>query len=247
MNNSNIERSAQSLTPGVEVVLYELDLTGIVSATTGVAGDLYRFCSSAEMGTNQVLFGGNAYTPIGIETDGFEVSGKGRLPTPRIKISNIDLWGSAIIASLGEPVGAKVTRYITFDRYLDTVSDPDPEAVFLPQIFTIERKVSQNRDYVEFELSAAIDQSGRMLPKRQILRDYCTHIYRRWDATTNSFDYSKATCPYIGSNYYNSQDAAVSSAAEDGCGKLISSCKLRFPGLPLPTRAFPGVGRIRTR
>ena len=256
-SNASLLQRQQSLTPGTAVELFVFDATMIRNKAGTEYGSLYRFCSKATNGTS-VLFGGNTYTGIGIEAEGFEVSGKGRLPSPKLRISNIDLWASTVINSLGDPLGAKITRFLTFDRYLDAGTEPDSAAIFLPQIFNVERKVSQTREFVEFELSASMDQAGRMLPKRQILRDNCTHIYRRWDAVAGEFDYSKATCPYVGSDtiqggdedpYFTVTDKSTTDPAEDRCGKRLTSCKLRFESqsLPLPTRAFPGVGRIRTR
>ena len=256
-NNLNISRRQQSLTPGREVELFTFDASSIPTLDGTGVGGLYRFCSRAINGTT-VLFGGNVYTGIGIEAEGFETAGKGRLPSPKLRISNIDLWASTLINSLGDPLGATITRFLTFDRYLDNGEQPDSAAIFLPQIFVIERKISQTREYVEFELSASMDQAGTFLPKRQILRDNCTHVYRRWNVSAGEFDYSSATCPYVGSDtiqggaedpYFDVDDESTTDPARDVCGKRLNSCKLRFEsqGLPLPTRAFPGVARIRQR
>lgn len=257
-SNASLQARQQSLTPGVELELFEFDASALKTLDGTGVGNLYRFCSSYRVTTGTVSFGGNTYTPIAIEAEGFETKGKGTLPTPKLRIANIDLWATTIINSLGDPLGARITRFLTFDRYLDDGEEPDGEAVFFPQIFVVERKSSMTREFVEFELSASMDQAGRMLPRRQILRDNCTHIYRRWDSVAGEFDYSKATCPYVGSDtieggtetpYFTVEDEATDDATRDVCGKRLNSCKLRFEsqGLPLPTRAFPGVARIRVR
>ena len=46
---------------------------------------------------------------------------------------------------------------------------PDPTATFDEQIFVIDRKSTENRDIVEFELAATYDIQGVRLPKRQVL------------------------------------------------------------------------------
>ena len=46
---------------------------------------------------------------------------------------------------------------------------PDPTATFDEQIFIIDRKSTENRDVVEFELAATYDIQGVRLPKRQVL------------------------------------------------------------------------------
>ena len=76
-------------------------------------------------------------------------------------------------------IGAKFTRIRTLASSLDAVNfagntNPfgTPNADELPQeIFFIDRKVSENRSAVEFELTSEIDLSGRKIPFRQVLRD----------------------------------------------------------------------------
>ena len=46
---------------------------------------------------------------------------------------------------------------------------PNPTATFDEQIFIIDRKSTENRDVVEFELAATYDIQGVRLPKRQVL------------------------------------------------------------------------------
>src|SRR5262249_20760879 len=108
--------------------------------------------------------------------------------------------------------------------------------------YEIKRKVAQNKVYVEWELGAAIDVQGVMIPGRVILQDACTHLYRRWNGT--AFDYSKATCPYTGTSSFDQNGNAVGPSG-DRCSKRIApGCKLRCGVGPLPPRAFPGVARV---
>jgi lambda family phage minor tail protein L len=258
--NANLLRRQQSLTPGREIQLFTLDTTAIQRLDGSGYGGIYRFCSSFRESSRTITFNSLLYTPIAIEASGFETLGKGVLPSPRLQIANTSLEITTIIQELGDPVGARVTRFLTFDRYLDDGSEPDPEAMFLPQIYLIERKIKETRMMVEFELSASMDQAGRMLPKRQILRDACTHIYRRWDGS--AFDTSAATCPWVGNGiadpdtegpYFLRDDVETLEPSLDNCGKRLRSCEVRHAPedgpirLDLPTRAFPGVARIRAR
>ena len=77
-------------------------------------------------------------------------------------------------------MGATVTRIRTLARFLDAANfpgnsnpfgTPDPDAEFPREIYTIDRKASENRDVVEFELAAAFDLVGVRAPKRQCTRD----------------------------------------------------------------------------
>ncbi len=243
-----IQAQKQLLSPGDRIELFDLDLRDL-------GGNLYHFVSSTATAGATVAWQGRTYTPMPIEASDFEVSGQGTLPQPKLRMSNVLLMVSTIINALGDPLGGKLTRWVTFVKYLDGQPAADANQHFIPQHFVIERKTVQTNVYVEFELSAPMDQEGRYLPGRQVLRDTCTHRYRRWDADTSSFDYARATCPWAGSDgvtggaegpYYDELDHLTTDPTEDRCGKRLASCKLRFgQGTTLPTRAFPAVSRIR--
>ena len=46
---------------------------------------------------------------------------------------------------------------------------PDPTATFPNEVYFIDRKSTENRDIIEFELAASFDLQGVRLPKRQVL------------------------------------------------------------------------------
>jgi len=46
---------------------------------------------------------------------------------------------------------------------------PDPTATFPNEVYYIDRKVTETRDIIQFELSANFDLDGVRLPKRQVL------------------------------------------------------------------------------
>lgn len=227
----------QSLEANAMVELFIIDLS-----TYG--GGLYYFTSSAKE-TMPIQFQGNTYTPIDFKADGFETNGTGSLPTPKIQISNVKREITAAVLQYNDLVGCKITRLRTFRNFLDDGVDADPNAMLPVDIYVIDRKSSHNKLFIEWELAASLDQQGRMLPNRQILRDTCTHRYRIWNPDTGSFDYSKVTCPYVGTNYFSSSGDSTFNAGEDKCGKKLSDCKARFQNASLPTRAFPGVAKVR--
>lgn len=110
----------------------------------------------------------------------------------------------------------------------------DPTAEFPVDIFYIDRKASETREVVEFELASSFDVAGVQLPRRQIVQNVCTWRYRG------------AECGYTGTNYFDANDAAVGTLALDVCGKRLSSCKVRFGANdPLPFGSFPAAGLTR--
>lgn len=228
---SNFAAHVQALSLDNYVELFDLDATSL-------GGSLYHFVSSL-LSDTPITWQTNVYEPVPCEATGFEVNGQGSLPTPHLKVANINLAFSAVAIAYNDLLGCKVTRHRTFKMFLDGQPDADPDAE-LVDFYRVERKVAQNKVYVEWELAAWIDQQGAQIPGRQVLQDACTQIYRYWNGS--SFDYTKATCPYTGTNYFDVNGNSVSSAAQDVPGRGIANCcKRRFPGQPLPTRAFPGV------
>lgn len=244
-----IAADKQKLLPGRRVELFDLDLAIFQ------AGLKYHFCSAFNENV-AIQWKGNTYTPIPVIAEGFEVSGKGSLPTPTLRLSNVSLLPSTIINQFGDPVGAKITRWVTFANYLDNGATPDPNQHFLPEIYFVERKTAHNKVFVEFELSASMDQEGRQLPGRQVLRDACTFRYRSYNAATGTFDYTDVTCPWAGSDqveggtespFFTAAGVSTSNPALDRCGKKLSDCQLRFTplGVDIPFGGFPGVARVR--
>lgn len=234
----SIKSEVQSLEMDNIVTLYQID-------TTPIGGDAIFYFTKRMRETNYISFGGIQYAAIDISATGFLWDGNGAFPTPTIQVSNVANLLTAIVIELKDLCGAKFTRIRTFEQYLDDGANPDSTQMFAPDIYTIEQKTKHNKVYIEWQLSSILDQSGRQLPGRTILRDVCTHTYRIWNATTGTFDYTNASCPYSGSACYDENDKAVSASLDD-CGRRLTSCKLRFGANgQLPTRAFPGVARTR--
>ena len=92
----------------------------------------------------------------------------------------------------------------------------DPTAEFPREIYYIDRKASENRDLIEFELAAAFDLVGVRAPKRQCVSNVCQWIYRGPE------------CGYAGNAFFNFNDVPVAAIGQDVCGKRLRSCELRF-------------------
>jgi len=112
-------------------------------------------------------------------------------------------------------------------------------------MFRVERKTNENPIYIEWELSASIDNQGAQIPARMVIRDTCTWRYRVWNPLSASFDYSLAQCPYVGSTY-DVYDNVTTDNTKDDCGRSVNSCKIRFGSTAaLPFAGFPGVARFQ--
>lgn len=141
---------------------------------------------------------------------------------------SIYIWGAQLEA------GSSVSDYQQVAATWSANPSADATAEFADDVFFIDRKVTETRDVVEFELAAAFDVAGVQLPRRQIIQNVCVWRYRGGE------------CGYTGTSYFDANDAPVGSAGLDVCGKRLSSCKARFgANNPLPFGSFPAAGLTR--
>lgn len=234
---SELARASQHAALGDVVTLFILDATVF-------GAPLLRFTPGTKDNA-PVSFQGNVYTPVPVEATGFEWNGQSAPPRPQLRVANINHLLTGLVAEHEDLVGALVTRIRTLAKYLD--GSPNADGVYWePEIYSIERKTLQTNIHIEWELSSVLDQEGIMLPRRQVLRDTCTHRYRVWVGGGSGFDYSTATCPYTGSESFDELNQPT-TPDKDRCSRQLSGCRARFgQNAVLPTRAFPGAARVRS-
>jgi lambda family phage minor tail protein L len=214
----------QSIAPSAIIELFQLELN---AAQHGVNETYYFHAGTNATGSNgDIVWNGQAYLAFPIEATEFEYTGTGSLPRPKLRVSNIYGTITGLILSLPNGLeGAKVTRIRTLARYIDGVNfpggtnplgTPDPTAEFPREIYYIDRKASENRDLIEFELAAAFDLVGVRAPKRQCVGNVCQWAYRGPE------------CGYTGNAFFNFNDVPVAAIGQDVCGKRLRSCELRF-------------------
>lgn len=225
----------QSPEIGAVITLFDLDASAL-------GGDVLHFTTSA-YDTSAIQWRGNTYSPMPVEADGWEWGGDS-LPTPKLRVANVNSVIGAMVIAYGDLLGATVTRWKTFDRFLDGQPDADPDFYIQKDVYRIERKSSHNRRAIEWELAAAMDHAGRKIPGRQVLRT-CGWRYRRWDATTESFVYPPInSCSYTG-DVYLTAGGITTTSDKDACGKHLSDCVARFgTTAELPFGGFPGVSSV---
>lgn len=232
----SIRTEIQSSETSELIELFELDLTSF--------GDSKYYFIPGILGTTPVVWQGITYTPFDLEATGFEYDGRGQAPTPKIKFSLTNPILTAYIQAYEDLIGAKITRTKTYKKYLDGEVTANPSAHYPLDIYRIERKASENRLQVEFELSSILDQQGRKLPARIVTAGYCPWRYRLTNGS-GGFTYHPAdnACPYVGTSYYD-LDNNPTTAANDKCSKTVEGCKARFgPNEVLPFGGFPGASR----
>ena len=200
--------------PFAIIELYELETFAKIH---GAANSYYFFAGHNKQDTPaEIVFNGNTYLALPIEADGFEYKGDGGLPRPTVRIANLEGNISAILLGINEfnfgndLIGARFTRVRTLSRFLDgsnwesgtnPYGTPNPSETMPSEIYYVDRKVAENRDFVEFELVSSFDMAGVRAPKRQALSNLC-----QWE-------YKSKECGYTGSDKFNEDDTVITTAA----------------------------------
>lgn len=145
------------------VEFYTLDLNRI-------GGSVYRFTPNGAP-AGFVVWQGQQYFSLPIMTQGWDISGDGSPPRPTLALSNVGHVVLAQVATLGDLVGATLTRHRTFERFIDGAPEADSNAFLPPDIFVIEQLVEHSPTSMSWQLASVIDRLGMKLPRRQVLKD----------------------------------------------------------------------------
>ena len=172
---------------------------------------------------NQIIWQGKRYVPFPILIEGFEMMARGTLPKPKLtftsqnQIESYDNFFIKIkntVRSIGDIIGLEITRKRTFLKYLDAVNfkskggiindddfiiDPDRYAQLNPDIYYVDRKLKENKNVLQYELSSILDLENIKLPLRTLYSEAC------------SFDYRGEGCGYLGIPIANDKDEPISS------------------------------------
>lgn len=172
---------------------------------------------------NQIIWQGKRYIPFPIIIEGFEMMARGTLPKPKLTFTSqnqIDTYNTFFvkikntIRSIGDIIGLEITRKRTFLKYLDAVNfksyggiindddfviDPDPYAQLNPDIYYIDRKLKENKNILQYELSSILDLENIKLPLRTLYSEAC------------SFDYRGEGCGFVGDPIANDKDETITS------------------------------------
>ena len=92
-----------------------------------------------------------------------------RIRTLARYVDNANFTGGQILLENGSNLLLEDGFAIDMDQGINPFGTRDPTATFDEQIFIIDRKSTENRDIIEFELAATYDIDGVRLPKRQVL------------------------------------------------------------------------------
>ena len=216
---SSVYVELSKLAPSAIVELFELHL----NSTLHGSSDIFRWHNGANADvTGNIVWNGNVYTRLPVKAEGFEYTNTGTLPRPTLTVANLSGSITALLLEVNltttgnDLTGAEVRRIRTLKKYLDGEATADPNAAFPEEIWYVDRKATETRDVVSFELASKFDLAGIKLPKRQIVANICQWKYR------------SSECGYTAPFYFDASDTPVTSSANDFCGKRLNSCRARF-------------------
>jgi lambda family phage minor tail protein L len=168
----------QSINPGAIIELFTLTLDSTLHGSSTV----HRFHNGSNMNANgNIVWAGNSYEKFPIQCEGFDFGSTGTLPRPTISVSNIFGTITALLQAANQTTvgndlnGTKLVRIRTLAKFLDAVNfegntnpygTPDPTAEFPQEIYFLDRKITENRDLVQWEAISALDLVNVKLPKR---------------------------------------------------------------------------------
>jgi len=230
---SAVSEELQKINPSAIIELFELELVSGLHYNPSSPPTIttYRFHAGTNELSGNVVWAGNTYTRFPVQAEGFEYTGSGQLPKPKLTVANLN--GLLTLALLdvnaytpgNDLINARVTRIRTVKKYLDasnftggTNANADPYAEFPREVYFISRKTLESRDVIEWELASTFDMQGVRAPKRQVTPQ-CQWVYKSTE------------CSYTG--------------ALATCTKTLADCEAHFGiGQPLPFGGMPGAGQF---
>lgn len=242
----------QGLNPGDEIQLFEMDCTAF-------GGDLLRFHGTlvkhtpaevqaaldagTELLAKSIWWQGNEYKSWPVKIEGLDVSTDGPAARPNLAVGNLDASVTALCLAFDDLAQARVTIRDTFAHFLDArnfeggnpEADPLQERV---QFWDIDAKISEDGEWVTWELSSPADSTGQQIPAR-VIHSMCEWCLRG--------EYRGADCGYTGPPVSDADGNPTDDPAKDDCPGGLSDCRRRWgENNPLPFGGFPAAGLLRT-
>ena len=283
----SLARELGNLDPSTLLSFFEIDLSSVVgSISSSLIKDyaevnpslpnfedskdnILRFHNNIRVFDSYIFWQGKTFFPAPIQAEGYEISSRGILPTPRLSMSSQSDQETEILSLIrrsirkyGDIVGAKVTRIRTYAKFLDKNNfadiakydgtdgsylssfpegyEPDPYAELPRDIFFIERKASESKTAIVYELSSSLDVEGVKLPRRTVQSRKCGFAYRGCGCFYESA--APETFNKLTPNIMPKTDPDEPDQPLPGPGttsELLAKCQIRDSELRLPEDAPP--------
>jgi phage-related protein len=260
MTNAAIANAVQEISPSALIELFQLELN---VTQHGVAETYYFHAGTNSNDYQELIWNAQPYMALPIEVEGFEYTGQGTLPRPKMRISNLMGTITALILTLPEGLeGAKLTRIRTLARFIDAANFRPDEYLLTEDSFAL---MYEDSTFIYQEMGNPFGTPDptaefpreiyfvdrKSAENRDVVEFELASAFdmagirapKRQCITRCQWVYRSAECSYAGTNYFNASDTPVGNASEDVCGKRVDSCKARFgQNAELPHGGFVGIG-----
>ncbi len=220
--------------------LFVLDGTAIGLST------VYYFTNGTNQLSQPIVFNGISYTPFPISMSDMSLDGKGSVPRPKITVSNINGFVSALLLQNQQLNGATITRRRVWAKFIDAINfpggvspySPNPTAAYPDEPWIVNRKVTENPQFVTWELTSPIALQNVKLPRRQIIANICAAPVKYRDMGTCGYNglpvADNANRTFAGSYAYTVTDKGLYNAATtyaQGDAVFVYSSLSQFAGI----------------
>jgi lambda family phage minor tail protein L len=232
-NETALVTELLKFSPDTLLEFFVLDLTPIVeyyaSKSITISPTRYYFYNGVNQredgGSTNIVWQGNTYAKMPIEMDFINTTSGGELPRPTIKIGDNARILLPLLLSYADLVGCNIIRKRTFLKFLDAVNfnggtspyTPDPTACFPDETLRIERKSSETKNTIEFELAVAWDVEGILLPRRLVVANLCPWEYRKGASSSFALTSTNAADLNLSDTWTN-----INTINDSGLDGLIS-------------------------
>ena len=170
--------SLLDLLPDTIIELYEIDL--------GEQDGVYRFHPGAI--TSEVLFFNSfPYYSLPVQASEFDKRADGQMPRPSLVLANVDGFITDVLKGRADLVGNTFIRKRVFLKFIDNSNFPNnfnpfgvpnSESRFDDEFYIINKKTTENKLFIEFELVSPLEFENVKLPARIMIANYCPWRYR---------------------------------------------------------------------
>lgn len=170
-SNLQIQKEQELFDPNFVVPMYVIDAGRL-------GGDILRFCNYTLPDGNDVLWQANTYARWPMTVDGFEFSSAGQLPRLKVTFSNVFGTFTAFNRGFADLTRALFIRKRAFFKHLDGQAAENPNIHYPDDIFTFSRKIIENKNIVQYEMTSELEIDNLALPGRQVYANLCVWKYR---------------------------------------------------------------------
>jgi lambda family phage minor tail protein L len=203
--------------------LFLLDNTSVLDLFEIKLNDFdgyFRFHGSKNLKSN-IVFKGKEYLFIPCEISNLEYSSEAKQNRPTLSIANINNYISNLIKDRKDLIGKRFYRKKILTKDLDdvnfggsnknTLGASSFSSFISVDTFVIQKKNSENKDKVEFQLANILDLDGQTVPSRKVYNDICQWQYRGYGCNYGKLsNYDGPTIP-VKKTKFDTLDSVISA------------------------------------